>query len=148
MKCISTGRKCDGYTIVHRPFEEHEPQLSVRPVGITLIPPSSVPTASTEDIRLLTVFHEQCILVIPGPFHSNVWSTLVPQLGSVQPAVYHTMLAIASIYEEIMLSGKPLDQAAELLTQTCALKQYTTALHELQTHMNSRVPSQTIICVP
>lgn len=89
---------------------------------------------------------------ITAGFYSIVWDKLVPQLGQTEPAVYHTMLAVASLYEETQLSGAPLDDSTSPLpgsfvssAQSYALHQYTTALRELQIYMTSPHPAPTVI---
>jgi len=108
--------------------------------------------AAPEDFRLLNLFYEQCVPVIPGHFHSEIWSTLIPQLGNTSLAVHHAMLAVASVYDETSQAGRPLDETAEPIegtavstSQALTLKHYTASLHELRQHMNQAMPSQTVI---
>ncbi len=107
--------------------------------------------SSPEDTRLFEIFHIKCLPTIPGYTKTKIWP-LIPQLGTTEPAIRHTMLAIASLYEETEALGRPINEDPGISqdgrisqSEAIAMKHYTKALYELQQRLSSKASSPTIV---
>ncbi|KAK0715339.1 hypothetical protein B0H67DRAFT_239098 [Lasiosphaeris hirsuta] len=89
-RCISTGRKCDGY----RP-----------PPSSTTPSPSPAPTqtqalfASKAERRSFHYFQTQASQSLGGYFHSSFWGREVLQAAIHHPPIRHLVIALGAAYE-------------------------------------------------
>lgn len=100
-RCVSTGRKCDGYSAL--------PAKSWR-LGVadqeTVAAAPMQPWASAlvhfgepKERRALQFFLERTASTLSGYVGSYFWSSLLPQASHTQPALKHILVATASVHE-------------------------------------------------
>ncbi|KAH8819764.1 hypothetical protein F5884DRAFT_25425 [Xylogone sp. PMI_703] len=138
-RCLSTGRKCDGYGIwsLSRPSNlvKHQ-SLSKYNAPVPII-------AATQDERgYFEYYLKSTSLKIPGTFESDFWDSIVLQASSVEPAVFHAATAVASAQRayaaraEKRIANLPstdISQNHDRFT----LKQYNKAIKSLASHFSS-----------
>lgn len=105
MRCLSTGRKCDGYAA----------QLST---GLTWYRPNSVfqSVNAVGEGRALDFFCSVVAPVLSGPLDPYFWTHLVVQFANFEPAVRHSLVAISALYEDASPRARP----GALVTRTSA----------------------------
>ncbi|KAE8142855.1 hypothetical protein BDV38DRAFT_267509 [Aspergillus pseudotamarii] len=86
-KCISTGRKCDGYASQLAPLKISQPLLTV-----------TTAKSSTES-RALEFFFHKSSSQLSGFFEGSFWKVTVLQLSLVEPAIRQAIAAIGSLHE-------------------------------------------------
>ncbi|KAI1631442.1 hypothetical protein F4809DRAFT_657943 [Biscogniauxia mediterranea] len=96
-RCVSTGRKCDGYA----------PSAHAAPTLRWHRPRSHFPGVnSPAEIRHLQFFWEVAAPGMSGPTDPYFWTNLVLQFGSFEPAARHSLIAISSLYERLLLHDR------------------------------------------
>ncbi|KAE8370793.1 hypothetical protein BDV27DRAFT_140043 [Aspergillus caelatus] len=86
-KCISTGRKCDGYASQLARLKISQPLLTV-----------TTAKSSTES-RALEFFFHKSSSQLSGFFEGSFWKVTVLQLSLVEPAIRQAIAAIGSLHE-------------------------------------------------
>ncbi|KAI1208640.1 uncharacterized protein F4807DRAFT_144553 [Annulohypoxylon truncatum] len=131
-RCVSTGRKCDGYP--------------PPPSSLTLSwhrPRQLFP--NVDDVgerRALQFFCQAAGPSLSGPMDPYFWTHLVMQFSTFEPAVRHSVVAISSLYEQI--HSKP--KSVRLLTDNrLALSHYNSAIRELKSINNE--PLVLLVCI-
>ncbi|KAJ0165805.1 hypothetical protein CTA2_9946 [Colletotrichum tanaceti] len=123
-RCVSTGRKCDGYVTPPTGAYSWGQLLGARP------PPTEA--APDAELRQLAFFRRTVAPALSGVLDSYFWTHLVPQFARQQPAARHAMLAISSLYETFR--EDPLDRSAE--KNAFAVTHYNEAIKHLRTTTN------------
>ncbi|KAL4923310.1 Zn(II)2Cys6 transcription factor [Aspergillus undulatus] len=94
-KCISSGRKCDGYGIWSTP--------PVRPPTQQLAyPPRTLPSFSPVEKQYLDRYRNLLTAKLAQPFGSYFWSSMVLQLSLSETAVLHAAIALTFTHELFM----------------------------------------------
>ncbi len=101
LRCISTGRKCDGYlppkTWLFELRSEREPsQDRSRPIGSAF---SSLD--SPEESRALQFYHEKTAHTLSNYYCPHFWKGIVPSLAQSYPAIKHITIAIAELHRSL-----------------------------------------------
>ncbi|KAI0888499.1 uncharacterized protein GGS22DRAFT_156029 [Annulohypoxylon maeteangense] len=131
-RCVSTGRKCDGYAPPpsSSALSWHRPRHlfpNVNDVG---------------ERRALQFFCQAAGPSLSGPMDPYFWTHLVMQFSTFEPAVRHSVVAISSLYEQIC--SKP--NSVRLLTDNrLALCHYNSAIKELKSMNNE--PLVLLVCI-
>jgi hypothetical protein len=117
LRCIRTGRKCDGYasslpiseasvTDNSNRYPPFAPRNRPPPSNLTQSMSSIVLRDSLQDFRgtklehrHLDFFYNQTAPSLARYFDSRFWNILVPQLACSEPSVQHAMIALASFHE-------------------------------------------------
>ncbi|KAE8332481.1 hypothetical protein BDV39DRAFT_189108 [Aspergillus sergii] len=86
-KCVSTGRKCDGYASQTTPSKISQPLLTV------------VTAKSSTESRALEFFFHKSSSQLSGFFEGSFWKVTVLQLSLVEPAIRQAIAAIGSLHE-------------------------------------------------
>ncbi|KAI1502117.1 hypothetical protein F5X99DRAFT_418047 [Biscogniauxia marginata] len=131
-RCVSTGRKCDGYapTQPSTSLQWHRPRSHFPDVN------------SAAEIRHLQFFWEVAAPRLSGPMEPYFWTNLVLQFGSFEPAVRHSVIAISSLYERLHRDPA----AARLLPDDgVVLRHYNAAIQEMKSQES--VPLVLLVCV-
>ncbi|KAF6824225.1 C6 zinc finger domain protein [Colletotrichum plurivorum] len=121
-RCVSTGRKCDGYVQPPNGSYSWAQLLRVRP-------PPTHPAAEPE-IRAWGFFRTVVAPVLAGPMDSYFWTHIVPQVSEREEAVKHAVLAISSLYEKFR--GAPVEKAIGEKNMF-AVTNYNDAIRHLRT---------------
>ncbi|KAI1453006.1 hypothetical protein F4805DRAFT_445207 [Annulohypoxylon moriforme] len=133
-RCVSTGRKCDGYAPPQPPASSalswHRPRHLFPNVN------------DVSERRALQFFCQAAGPSLSGPMDPYFWTHLVMQFSTFEPAVRHSVVAISSLYEQIY--SKP--SSVRLLTDDrLALSHYNSAIRELKSMNNE--PLVLLVCI-
>ncbi|KAL4908759.1 hypothetical protein BDW74DRAFT_165528 [Aspergillus multicolor] len=113
-RCLSTGRKCDGYAI----------QPSTIPEGIPLEPALSTAAVSAAETRALEFFFHTTSPCLAGFLEDAFWKRSVMQLSLSEPSIRLALAALGSMHE---LEAITTPGRAQLANQT-AIQFYGRAL--------------------
>ncbi|GKT93636.1 C6 zinc finger domain-containing protein [Colletotrichum tofieldiae] len=140
LRCIKTGRKCDGYL----PPRQTGSNSSGSPGsdGISRLSPPVSPfadwAAGTREQRAFDFYRNfSAPSIFSDGVASTLWKKLVPHFCHAEPAIRHAVLAISSLHETLALPPSSCTAAEEensygVLTNTFAAEQYGKALKCLQ----------------
>lgn len=133
LRCVSTGRKCDGYLPVERAVDNSVLTTSASSSsGIRLACNPSIEILGDEKER--RYFHFFCSRTAPqlaGFFDSNFWCRLLLQTTLCEPAVRHAVIALASTHERFEVDGSVLSRNDETFDGEFALRHYNQAINHL-----------------
>ncbi|KAH7140217.1 hypothetical protein B0J13DRAFT_477266 [Dactylonectria estremocensis] len=107
-RCLSTGRKCDGYALhvglpKQDPNERHyQPSADSR----LILPPKSL-----AEMRSYQFFVEVTAPAIATTFDSEFWRSELPRICQSDPAIWHAVVSLGCVHERY-LSRAP-DQHAD-----------------------------------
>ncbi len=91
-RCISTGRKCDGYEI--KPRKKRSDCLTInKPLPV-------INDIGPAELRSLGFFHHKSAPSLSSYFDAEFWTRLVFQMSYVEPSVRHAMIALGALHEE------------------------------------------------
>ncbi|KFX89556.1 hypothetical protein V490_06948 [Pseudogymnoascus sp. VKM F-3557] len=163
-RCISTGRRCDGYgiwggggntygsvsrTVSLPPRPARPPELLTPMTATTCMspPPSLGSTRSLPPLcgamnqheqRAFEYFAHRTSHKLPGLFDSPFWSSLVFQASARDPAVLHALIALGAI--DLGKATRELAFAADRVRgyERVALVQYNKAIVSMGVHFKSR----------
>ncbi|KAI5369289.1 Putative zn(2)-C6 fungal-type DNA-binding domain-containing protein [Septoria linicola] len=93
-RCISTGRKCDGYAPLHK-----EPTVHSIGSTPTLQAAPTLFLASQEELRALQYFHLNTAPQLASYFDAEFWTRLVFQAAHEEDCVRHAMIALGWLSE-------------------------------------------------
>ncbi|KAI1799650.1 hypothetical protein F4811DRAFT_542859 [Daldinia bambusicola] len=131
-RCVTTGRKCDGYL-----------QTTTSSVTAWHRPRHLFPGVHSEDERrALQFFCQAAGPSLSGPMDPYFWTHLVMQFSNFEPAVRHSLVAISSLYEHIQTRSK---SSQQLVDNRFALSHYNSAIRELKTMKNE--PLVLVVCI-
>lgn len=157
-RCLSTGRVCDGYGIWGGGGNRYgDRSWRTKTNLLCSSRPSSwiegkqflaVANVASEESTCFDYFRERTLFKLPGVFHSNFWETIVLQVASSEPAVFHAVIALAStqrgqeLHECLRRNGDSRcgSNLEEITNQwdRFALQQYNKAIADLQVHFVAR----------
>ncbi|KAI1348542.1 hypothetical protein F5Y01DRAFT_212405 [Xylaria sp. FL0043] len=131
-RCTATGRKCDGYASLSTTsaLSWHRPRH--------LFP--NVHDASER--RSLQFFVEVAAPVLSGPLDPYFWTHVVLQFSQMEPAVRHSVVAVASLYEQV---HRHRDTITPLPDDSLVLSHYNAAIRHLKTMKNESLVL--LVCV-
>ncbi|KAF4983709.1 hypothetical protein FZEAL_925 [Fusarium zealandicum] len=87
LRCVKTGRKCDGY--------RQTPGSSPEPMALSPSPSFESPAAA----RAFDHYRMRTAKVLSPAADAGFWGGLVLKLSATEPAVRHAILAISSLHE-------------------------------------------------
>ncbi|TPX10828.1 uncharacterized protein E0L32_008217 [Thyridium curvatum] len=129
LRCTKTGRKCDGYldpkALASRRRSKDQDARPYSSLSLLL------EWASPEEQRSFHFFQQVAAPKLSGDLDAFFWKVLVLQVCQSEPAVRHAVLAVSSLYEDLMQN--------ELNTthkRSFALQQYNMAIACLLDQMN------------
>ncbi|KAL2812536.1 hypothetical protein BJX63DRAFT_245512 [Aspergillus granulosus] len=107
--CTSTGRSCD-YDLQRLP---RFGRATTKVAGVQLhLPPEIADglrwAVTTDERQCYSYFQSQTISTLSEYFDSSLWQELLPQRSLSDPAVYHAVVALSAIHQDIEMHGLPL----------------------------------------
>ncbi|KAI1373192.1 hypothetical protein F4677DRAFT_430517 [Hypoxylon crocopeplum] len=131
-RCMSTGRKCDGYVTAasSSALSWHRPRHLFPHID------------DVGERRALQFFCEAVGPSLSGPMDPYFWTHLVMQFSTFEPAVRHSVVAISSLYEQIHTGPASVQLLAD---KRLALCHYNSAIRELKSMDNE--PLVLLVCV-
>ncbi|KAK2596772.1 hypothetical protein QQS21_006167 [Conoideocrella luteorostrata] len=142
VRCISTGRKCDGYDINAKP-RSRQNQTLVKQIPIRRIypPTPSLPRPLQADISGTEMerFYFHCFRSIAGQavgirhkYNAMFWKDCIPRYCYEVDSVRHAFVAFGAAYHNFQTAGERVDPAAPpSRTERFIIQQYTLALSGL-----------------
>ncbi|KAF9895257.1 hypothetical protein FE257_000159 [Aspergillus nanangensis] len=132
-RCLSTGRKCDGYGI----WGGGATTTSSTQDSIVVFQPGYRPglVTSKQEGDCFQWFTSRSVIKLPGTFSSEFWSTLLLQASQSEPAVLHAVLALSSAHRRGILVDNQLgtEGEAEFTSQN-----YIKSIRHLQPHFQTK----------
>ncbi|KAF5007512.1 hypothetical protein FDECE_6159 [Fusarium decemcellulare] len=125
-RCVSTGRKCDGYGV-------WTAGLTKPRFPATLQCPSVA--RNVHERHGFDWFLSRTSKKIPGVFEPEFWKTLVLQASATEPAVFHAAVALGAAHKREMLLATETVALVPDEQECFMLRQYNTAITHLQTHL-------------
>ncbi|KAI1388041.1 uncharacterized protein F4822DRAFT_300714 [Hypoxylon trugodes] len=131
-RCVSTGRKCDGYVPVasSTSLSWHRPRHLFPNVD------------DVKERRALQFFCQAAGPSLSGPMDPYFWTHLVMQFSTFEPAVRHSVVAISSLYERIHSESTSMQPIAD---NRLALFHYNSAIRDLKSMENE--PLVLLVCI-
>jgi hypothetical protein len=96
LRCVKTGRRCDGYAPVSPPSGRS---------GLALSPQLTPEFESAEERRAFDYYRARSAPLIGSALDIEFWGGLVVKLSVREPVVRHAMLALSSLHEASSLGG-------------------------------------------
>ena len=136
MRCIGTGRKCDGYTRGHplgsnivAPPPRHNNARS-SPLWDLALPSQFL--LDEREQRCFRFFRHRTVAQLSGFFVSEFWNYRVLQIFNHEPAIKHAVIALGSLHERFEQGGSFIKSSnADIEEGGFALEQYIKAIHQL-----------------
>lgn len=133
LRCTSTGRKCDGYTSgnVRQPRASTVPETVSRTISTAsrrLLP--KLPGDDNER-RHFMLFRGQTVPLLITYYDTKFWNQLILQLSQAEPAVHHSVVALASLRRGFMSSDGEYDTEYQVALDQYGLQQYNKAIADL-----------------
>ncbi|KAH7175345.1 hypothetical protein EDB81DRAFT_2279 [Dactylonectria macrodidyma] len=137
LRCVRTGRQCDGYRATP-PRSTPEPPLAVSPVP-------GLGFETDREAHAFEHYRSRSARILSGAVDAGFWGGLVLKLSAVEPAVRHAVLAVSSLHECVEVkraTGRDLDRRF-------AFREYGNAIRSLrnwaQRDESSAVPL--LVCI-
>ncbi|KAB8237212.1 Zn(II)2Cys6 transcription factor [Aspergillus alliaceus] len=135
--CTSTGRSCPGY-------ERRLPLTRKAIRGVHLYPPvaSVSHTAMTSDERRCFSYYQYyTVPTLLRFFDSLVWQTFVLPVSSIEPAVFHALVALSAVHQNVeMDKNLPVTAGSHSDWQHFALEQLGRSFALLRSRCTSQDP--------
>ncbi|KAJ4145603.1 hypothetical protein LMH87_004449 [Akanthomyces muscarius] len=124
-KCISTGRKCDGFEIAPEPAQCASPAATQCLHALTPI----YGRATSLEKEMFNLFRTRTVTQVAGAFYQPFWHVDVLLAAQTQPAIWHASLSMAAMYSWFKIpSDDPQGQIIRQDHYKFALKQYNEAI--------------------
>jgi hypothetical protein len=143
-KCLTTGRKCDGYAMPksrkgnnksNGTVEDlHPPANSLTKINVPWNPSMSI-DGSENQRRGFRYFQTRRFSQMAGNFEFYFWDTAILQYSHSFPVVQHSLLALSAIYEERTLESLTL--TGHTSDNKYVLEQYTKAVAGLVEYIST-----------
>ncbi|KAH7015798.1 hypothetical protein EDB80DRAFT_606472 [Ilyonectria destructans] len=123
-RCVSTGRKCDGYAVPSEP-----------PKGVTtslhLYHPAAdsklvLPAKNFNEIRSYQFFMDVTAPTIATTFDADFWRFEVPRICQSDPAIWHAIVSFGSIHESYVTPGP-----SQYVKNLFAMQQFSASIRYL-----------------
>ncbi|KAI6781609.1 uncharacterized protein J7T54_005320 [Emericellopsis cladophorae] len=135
-KCVSTGRKCDGYGIwgggSNTPTHLTDGRLALKRNPFPLF----VDAPGEDEHCCFEWFRSRTAKKIPGPFEPVFWETVVLGASFEEPAVLHAVLALGLAHKKESLEGDSQDVATDSPDEEeqFILRHYSESIRQLAPH--------------
>ncbi|KAJ9294603.1 transcriptional regulator family: Fungal Specific TF [Paecilomyces variotii] len=108
--CTSTGRSCE-YDLQRLP-RSSTVSTAKESGPLKLIPREITDglrwAVTTDERRCYSYFKSQTISTLSGFFDSPLWQEILPQRSVSDPAVYHAVVALSAVHQDLEMHGLPL----------------------------------------
>ncbi|KAF6803068.1 C6 zinc finger domain protein [Colletotrichum sojae] len=106
-RCLTTGRKCDGYTVPPKGTYSWSHLLRVTtPQADAKLATQHQPVAWTgataAENRAMSFFHRVAAPALAGSLNKYFWTNVVVQVANQEPVARHAVLAVSSLYEAFL----------------------------------------------
>ncbi|KAH8729832.1 hypothetical protein BGZ61DRAFT_504582 [Ilyonectria robusta] len=118
LRCVRTGRKCDGYRESTRSTPE--------PLALSPVP--GLGFGSDREAHAFDYYRARSAKILSGAIDAGFWGGLVLKLSATEPAVRHAILAVSSLHECVEVkntTGRELDRSF-------AFREYGNAIRSLR----------------
>ncbi|KAI1327195.1 hypothetical protein F5Y16DRAFT_372308 [Xylariaceae sp. FL0255] len=139
LRCVSSGRICDGYGIWggggrSRPETVVLPKANPNTLSRNLSRPFAFGNLDPQEESCFRWFRYRTFVKLPLPFISPFWHTLVFQACATEPAVFHAVIALSAAHRKdtFIDDTEKSSSDAEFM-----LLQYGKAIHHLQPHFST-----------
>lgn len=137
-RCVSTGRKCDGYREnapkIQRPSSTISPGSDTSNAQLIRLcrSPSTAIDGSEREVRSFSYFCQRTAPQLTGFFFGdNLWD-FVLRASHHEPAIRHAVIALGSLHEKFMEHGRMIvTSKPELSRDDFPLREYTVAIQTL-----------------
>ncbi|KZL85851.1 c6 zinc finger domain-containing protein [Colletotrichum incanum] len=155
------GKACDGYSDggESRPAGRRSRLISPQPPAITRCNThAGLAGLSYADKRHFEWFVRETSSKLPGVFRSPLWTKLVLQASSAEPAILYAVLALGAVHEKETKTAEPCDDKEEEawepqssdITERLSLQYYNKSISLLQSHLltpsNESIRIVLIVC--
>ncbi|KAI1418392.1 hypothetical protein F5Y13DRAFT_149084 [Hypoxylon sp. FL1857] len=145
LRCLSTGRVCEGYGI----WGGGANHYGRRPTGPdsskclrAFYAPTLIKAGNKEENQQLEWFTYRTAFKLPGVFRFPFWDMLVFQAASSEPAVLHAVLALSGAHRgESLTIQTPATKDAPDEQEQFTLQHYSKAITHLQPHFSTKSPA-------
>ncbi|SPO07201.1 uncharacterized protein DNG_09895 [Cephalotrichum gorgonifer] len=117
-RCVSTGRRCDGYTSL--PALVRQPDHSASPFR-----------SSWDERRMFFFFRTETALQVAGPFDQSFWTVDLLKATQVHPAIWHASVAVAAMYKRYTIPSSAHSTTLRKDLYNFALTQYNASISGL-----------------
>jgi hypothetical protein len=128
-KCLSTGRKCDGYD----PIPSNRSTAVSSPTSLSLF--SNV---TPREHRAFEYFLSCTAPGLNGYFSREIYSTRVPKLSFSELPLWHIVIALSSVHEGYAHGIQELNRDTQLAQYSFGLKHYSLAVKSLKEVISSQ----------
>ncbi|KAH6880769.1 hypothetical protein B0T10DRAFT_519151 [Thelonectria olida] len=137
LRCVKTGRKCDGY----RSPSPRSAATPGRPLSLSPSPGFE----STQESRAFDYYRTRSAKILSGAIDASFWGGLVLKLSATEPAVRHAILAVSSLHECVHVKGT----TGRELDRSFAFREYGNAIRSLRNWAQREDPSAIplIVCI-
>ncbi|KAK7180256.1 C6 zinc finger domain protein [Paraphaeosphaeria sporulosa] len=129
-RCVSTGRKCDGYQPIsprNSPSGSHQITSSTSTEALRKQLRIALPKKNDQEIRSFRYFLDVTAPTIAGVFEAEFWLTYIPRACHLDSTIWHAVVALGAVHET---STKTTGSTAGSGT-TFALQQINAAINHL-----------------
>ena len=98
LKCVRGKRVCEGYTSTAHGRRHADGSLIMIIYGPPRQTPSPLPGVSMQERRFFDFFQSRTAAQFAGPFSSELWSKVLPQLSHQENAIHHAIIAIGALH--------------------------------------------------
>ncbi|KAF8850074.1 hypothetical protein BDZ45DRAFT_633415 [Acephala macrosclerotiorum] len=127
MRCVSTGRNCDGYEYIDNSCSN---KSCSPPTSIVLISsPSSEIIGNERELRSFHFFRQTTAAQLSRFYGEGIWDRLMLQTCHYEPAIRHAIIALGSLHERFVTHNGLINKRDCL--DGFALQQYSLAIQSL-----------------
>ncbi|KAF2445090.1 hypothetical protein P171DRAFT_485159 [Karstenula rhodostoma CBS 690.94] len=136
-RCVSTGRKCDGYQPTNPRRPRSGSQQDTSSTSLKSLPKQlrvALPKKNDQELRSFRYFLDITAPTIAGVFEAEFWLTYIPRACHLDSTIWHAVVALGAVHEAS--TG-----TADITAQnggTFALQQINAAINHL---VRPRTPS-------
>ncbi|RDW65632.1 Zn(II)2Cys6 transcription factor [Aspergillus mulundensis] len=103
LNCTSNGWECEGYEVARLPFQKGDRY------SIATTPSMEFCWAMTSDEkRCVSFFLHRTVASLTSFYDSPLWQSLVFQMCCTEPAVYHAVVALSAVNQDLERYGIPM----------------------------------------
>lgn len=133
-KCVTTGRKCDGYSsdiTISSQMTKHSTDL-IRRISVHI-------PGNMEEKRGFDFFLQNTVAELSGYYESVFWDQLILAASTQKPSLRHAVIAIGALHEDFLRKRLVFSQTSvEGQNSRFAQNQYTKAIGELRRSLSSK----------
>ncbi|OOF91584.1 hypothetical protein ASPCADRAFT_134130 [Aspergillus carbonarius ITEM 5010] len=139
--CTSTGRVCEGYDVYRLPVRRTRRETVSEGLVLTQTPTGLRWKVTSDERRCLSFFKHRTIPDLVGLYDSSLWQKLVLQLSHAEPAVHHSVVALAATHQALEIRKKTsLGQSSPDIWSQFALERSSKAVALLNQRRMSQDP--------